>query len=260
MPGVQVVHHTLGHGGDLNFELECYRQVSSSWVPTRVAVWGGRVTSGVCRSRACAMPAACALALPRLPAGLTAHPPTPPAVPAAALQVTCYQCVLRDAESAYDQINRAILAACEHRKPVYISVPANLATLAHPAFAQEPAPLVIPPPVSAAGARLCVPGPGRQACTHRGCSLALAVPGAARSVSASWASSHLCRQPRPGRPPACSQPGDRRLAGRRIPEQGTLGWVALPAARMPAVCCTGGATAEPSHRREWHAAAAAAAR
>ncbi|EFN55335.1 hypothetical protein CHLNCDRAFT_35601 [Chlorella variabilis] len=86
----RVVHHTLGHGGDLNFELECYRQV------------------------------------------------------------TCYQCVLRDAESAYDQINRAILAACEHRKPVYISVPANLATLAHPAFAQEPAPLVIPPPVSAA--------------------------------------------------------------------------------------------------------------
>lgn len=84
----RILHHSLGKPGDLDFELNCYKQV------------------------------------------------------------TCYQAQLRSLDSAYKEISAAIAAALTHRKPVYISVPSNLADATHPSFAKEPVPFTIPPPIS----------------------------------------------------------------------------------------------------------------
>lgn len=61
---------------------------------------------------------------------------------------------MRSLDSAYREINAAITAAITHRKPVYISIPCNLAAAMHPSFAQEAVPFTVPAAVSVPGVAL----------------------------------------------------------------------------------------------------------
>ena len=84
---------------------------------------------------------------PSLPPSPSSH--SPPARPPACR--ICLQAQIRDHDSAYGQINRALAAAVAARKPVYISIPCNFATVKHPAFAPEPVPFSLPAPISVPG-------------------------------------------------------------------------------------------------------------
>ncbi|KAJ9140555.1 hypothetical protein P3X46_031188 [Hevea brasiliensis] len=56
--------------------------------------------------------------------------------------VTCHQAVINDLDNAQEQIDGAITACLEEKKPVYISISCNLASIPHPTFVQDPIPLV----------------------------------------------------------------------------------------------------------------------
>lgn len=62
--------------------------------------------------------------------------------------VTCYQAQINHAETAYGEINHALIMALTHRKPVYISIASNLAAAHHPSLDKEPLPFRVPKQVS----------------------------------------------------------------------------------------------------------------
>lgn len=55
-------------------------------------------------------------------------------------QVTCLQVVIQSLDNAHELVDRAISAAIEHSKPVYISVSCNLPAIPHPSFRAIPLP------------------------------------------------------------------------------------------------------------------------
>uniref|UniRef100_A0A7S0YE52 pyruvate decarboxylase n=1 Tax=Polytomella parva TaxID=51329 RepID=A0A7S0YE52_9CHLO len=66
-------------------------------------------------------------------------------------EVTCCQVLISHLEDAYRQVDVAISEAVRHRKPVYIEVSCNLASLPHPSFSRvlsAPIPFVIEHPRS----------------------------------------------------------------------------------------------------------------
>jgi len=55
-------------------------------------------------------------------------------------EVTCEQVVIHTLDSAHELIDKALAAALEKSKPVYILLSCNLASMSHPSFARPPTP------------------------------------------------------------------------------------------------------------------------
>jgi pyruvate decarboxylase len=58
-------------------------------------------------------------------------------------EVTCAQVVIQNLDDAQELIDRAISAAINQSKPVYVSVCCNLANVAHPSFSKDPIPFSV---------------------------------------------------------------------------------------------------------------------
>ncbi len=70
--------------------------------------------------------------------------------------MTCYQAQIRSLDVAFKEISAALTAAVTQRKPVYISIPVNLAAASHPSFAPEPLPFSVPLRTSSPGQQSCL--------------------------------------------------------------------------------------------------------
>lgn len=59
-------------------------------------------------------------------------------------QVTCDQVVIHSLDTAHELIDRALISAVRHSKPVYICICSNLASREHKSFCRPPIPISLP--------------------------------------------------------------------------------------------------------------------